>query len=204
MQLYHDVLLIRQHLGFVRDRQCNSIMTLCCFLGFLRDRRCNSIMTPLSVHFAFIYSLFQDHVISTNLLLVILFCRTMVYFIERFLSRVRHLVVYFDRNQPREDGLSLLMEKPWAGSFADHWSRLDNNSILPRFSVEIPLSEGKIAWVIQSSIHNKATNSDRALTLGQCLIEDQTRWGAVTKVPGEFCFIDCYWEWLELVVGRNA
>ncbi|TYK02510.1 putative mitochondrial protein [Cucumis melo var. makuwa] len=103
----------------------------------------------------------------------------MVYFTERFLSRVQHLVVFFDRNQPREDGLSLLVEKPWAGSFADH-------------------------WVLQSSIHNEAPYSDRVLTLEQCLIEGQTRWGAVTKVPGELCFTNYYWEWLGLVVDRNV
>ena len=116
----------------------------------------------------------------------------MVYFTERFLSGVRHLVILSDRNQPREDGLSLIVEKPWAGAFADHWPRLDNNSVLPRLSVEVPLSEGKSAWVLQSSIHNEAPNSGRALTLGQRLIEGQTRWGAMTKAPGEFCFIDCY------------
>uniref|UniRef100_A0A9I9E6H3 Mitochondrial protein n=1 Tax=Cucumis melo TaxID=3656 RepID=A0A9I9E6H3_CUCME len=119
----------------------------------------------------------------------------MVYFTERFLSGVRHLVILSDRNQPREDGLSLIVEKLWAGAFADHWPRLDNNSVLPRLSVEVPLSEGKSAWVLQSSIHNEAPNSGRALTLGQRLIEGQTRWGTVTKVPGEFCFTDCYWEW---------
>ncbi|KAA0052363.1 hypothetical protein E6C27_scaffold207G002060 [Cucumis melo var. makuwa] len=128
----------------------------------------------------------------------------MVYFTERFLSGVRHLVILSDRNQPREDGLSLIVEKPWAGAFANHWPRLDNNSVLPRLSVEVHLSEGKSAWVLQSSIHIEAPNSGRALTLGQRLIEGQTRWGTVTKVPGEFCFIDCYWEWLELVVGRNT
>ncbi|TYK06377.1 hypothetical protein E5676_scaffold163G00690 [Cucumis melo var. makuwa] len=95
----------------------------------------------------------------------------MVYFTERFLSGVRHLVILSDRNQPREDGLSLLVEKPWAGAVADYWPRLDNNSILPRLSVEIPLSEEKSVWVLQSSIHNEAPNSSRALTLGQCLIE---------------------------------
>ncbi|KAA0046555.1 hypothetical protein E5676_scaffold403G00180 [Cucumis melo var. makuwa] len=100
----------------------------------------------------------------------------MVYFTERFLSGVRHLVILSDRNQPREDGLNLIVEKPWAGAFADHWPRLNNNSVLPRLSVELPLSEGK----------------------------SQTHWGTVTKVPGEFCFTDCYWEWLELVVGRNT
>ncbi|TYK16278.1 uncharacterized protein E5676_scaffold21G00470 [Cucumis melo var. makuwa] len=62
----------------------------------------------------------------------------------------------------------------------------------------------KGAWILQSSIHNEAPNSGRAVTLGQRLIKGQTRWGTVTKVPGEFCFIDCYWEWLELVVGRNT
>ncbi|TYK04516.1 putative mitochondrial protein [Cucumis melo var. makuwa] len=129
---------------------------------------------------------------------------TMVYFTERFLSGVRHLIILSDRNQPREDGLSLIVEKSWAGAFADHWPHLDNNSVLPRLSVEIPLSEGKSAWVLQSSIHNEAPNSGRALTLGQRLIEGQTRWGTMTKVPGEFCFTDCYWEWLELVVGRNT
>ncbi|KAA0060611.1 hypothetical protein E6C27_scaffold22G004890 [Cucumis melo var. makuwa] len=129
---------------------------------------------------------------------------TMVYFTERFLSGVRHLVILSDRNQLREDGLSLIVEKPWAGAFADHWSRLDNNSVLPRLFVEVPLSEEKSAWVLQSSIHNEAPNSGRALTLGQRLIEGQTRWGTVIKVPGEFCFTDCYWEWLELVVGQNS
>ncbi|KAA0059873.1 putative mitochondrial protein [Cucumis melo var. makuwa] len=123
-------------------------------------------MMSCFVYFAFMYSLFQDDIISTNLLLVIYFCRTMVYIIERFLSSVRHLVILSERNQLREDGLSLL--------------------------------------VLQSSIHNEAPNFDRAVTLGQHLIEDQTHWGAVTKVPGEFCFTDCYWEWLELIVGRNA
>ncbi|XP_008442010.1 uncharacterized protein LOC103486002 [Cucumis melo] len=132
------------------------------------------------------------------------YMRTMIYFTERFLFGVRHLVVFYDRNQLREDGLSLLVEKPWTGSFADHWPRLDNSSILPRLSVEIPLFEGKTAWVLQSSIHNEDPNSDRVLTLGQHLIEGQTRWGTMTKVPREFCFTDCYWEWLELVVGRNA
>ncbi|KAA0058006.1 uncharacterized protein E6C27_scaffold274G003110 [Cucumis melo var. makuwa] len=130
--------------------------------------------------------------------------RTMVYFTERFLSGVRHLIILYNKNQPREDGLSLIVEKPWAAAFADHWPRLDNNSVLPRLSVEIPLSEGKSAWVLQSSIHNEAPNSGRALTLGQRLIEGQTRWGTMTKVPGEFYFTDCYWEWLELVVGRNT
>ncbi|KAA0043323.1 hypothetical protein E6C27_scaffold110G002340 [Cucumis melo var. makuwa] len=70
-------------------------------------------------------------------------------------------------NQPREDRLSLIVEKPLAGAFADHWPRLDNNSVLPRLSVEVPLSEEKSAWVLQSSIHNEASNSGRALTLGQ-------------------------------------
>ncbi|TYK04205.1 putative mitochondrial protein [Cucumis melo var. makuwa] len=110
----------------------------------------------------------------------------------------------FLRNQPREGELNFVVKKPWTGSFADHWPRLDNNLILPRLSVKIPLSVGKFAWVLQSSIHNEAPNSDRALTLGQRLIEGQTRWGAMTKVPGEFYFTDCYWKWLELVVGRNA
>ena len=87
MQLYHDALLLRQHLRFVHDR------------------RCNFIMTPFSIYFAFIYYLLRDHVISTNLLLVIFIYRTMVYFTERCLSGVRHLVVLSDRNQPREDGL---------------------------------------------------------------------------------------------------
>ncbi|KAA0031667.1 putative mitochondrial protein [Cucumis melo var. makuwa] len=105
----------------------------------------------------------------------------MVYFTKRFLSGVRHLVVSSDRNQPREDELNFLVEKPWTGSFANRWPCLDNNLILPRLSVEIPLSMEKTAWVIQSSIHNKAPNSDRALTLGQRLIEGQTRWGAMTK-----------------------
>ncbi|KAA0066963.1 putative mitochondrial protein [Cucumis melo var. makuwa] len=126
---------------------------------------------------------------------------TMVYFTERFLSGVRHLAILYDRNQPREDGLILIVEKPWAGAFADHWPHLDNNSVLPRLFVEIPLSEGKSAWVLQSSIHNEALNSGRALTLGQRLIEGKTRWGTVTKVPGEFYFTDYYWEWLKLVVA---
>uniref|UniRef100_A0A9I9DIK3 Mitochondrial protein n=1 Tax=Cucumis melo TaxID=3656 RepID=A0A9I9DIK3_CUCME len=82
----------------------------------------------------------------------------MVYFAERFLSGVRHLVILSDRNQPRETGLSLLVEKPCADPFVDHWPRLDNNSILPKLSVEIPLSEEKNAWVLQSSIHKKAPN----------------------------------------------
>ncbi|KAA0040965.1 putative mitochondrial protein [Cucumis melo var. makuwa] len=125
----------------------------------------------------------------------------MVYFTKRFLSRVRHLVVFSNRNQPTEDRLNLLVERLWDGSFADHWPRLDNNSILSRLSVEIPLSEGKTAWVLQFSIHNEASNSNIALTLGQRLIESQTCWGAVTKVSGEFCFTGCYWELLELVVG---
>ncbi|TYK08186.1 hypothetical protein E5676_scaffold886G00810 [Cucumis melo var. makuwa] len=145
-------------------------------LGFVRDRRCNSIMTPYCFLDAW----------------------------ERFLSGVRYLVILYDRNQSKEDGLSLIVEKPWAGAFADHWPRLDNNSVLPRLSVEICLFEGKSAWVLQSSIHNEAPNFDRALTLEQRLIEGQTRWGNVTKVPGEFCFIDCYWEWLEFVVGRKT
>uniref|UniRef100_A0A9I9EIL0 Uncharacterized protein n=1 Tax=Cucumis melo TaxID=3656 RepID=A0A9I9EIL0_CUCME len=81
----------------------------------------------------------------------------MVYFIERFLSEVRHLVVLSNRNQPRDDGLSLLVEKPWAGSFADYWPCLDNNSIFPRLYVEIPLSEGKpheyfFYWTMMLSI----------------------------------------------------
>ncbi|KAA0041942.1 uncharacterized protein E5676_scaffold306G001530 [Cucumis melo var. makuwa] len=101
----------------------------------------------------------------------------MVYFTGRFLSGVRHLIVSSDRNHPREDELNFLVEKPWTGSF------------------EV---------VGHSSIHNEGSNSDRALTLGQRLIEGQTHWGAMTKVPGEFWFTDCYWEWLELVVGRNA
>ncbi|KAA0049836.1 putative mitochondrial protein [Cucumis melo var. makuwa] len=105
----------------------------------------------------------------------------MVYFTERFLSGVRHPVVSSDRNQPREDELNFLVEKPWTGSFVDRWPRLDDNLILPRLSVEIPLSVGKTAWVLQSSIHNEAPNSDRALILGQRLIEGQTRWGAMTK-----------------------
>ncbi|TYK21765.1 putative mitochondrial protein [Cucumis melo var. makuwa] len=83
-------------------------------------------------------------------------------------------------------------------------SRRPTASLTPGIIREIPLSEGKNAWVLQSSIHNEALNSARALTLGQRLIEGQTRWGTVTKVPGEFCFTDCYWEWLELVVGRNT
>ncbi|TYK06200.1 hypothetical protein E5676_scaffold287G00580 [Cucumis melo var. makuwa] len=112
---------------------------------------------------------------------------TMVYFTERFLSGVRHLVILSDRNQPREDGLSLIVEKPWAGAFADHWPRLDNNSVLPRLSVEIPLSKGKSAWVLQSSIHNEASNSSRAFTLGKRLIEGQTRWGTVTKYSFIWC-----------------
>ena len=144
---------------------------------------------PCFVYFAFTYSLFQDHVISINLLLVIFFCRTMVYFTERFLSGVRHLVILSDRNQPRETGLSLLVEKPCADPFVDHWPRLDNNLIFLRLFVEIPLIEEKPAWVLQSSIHNEAPNSD---SLGQHLIKDPTRWGAVTKVPGEFYFTDNY------------
>ncbi|TYK01658.1 hypothetical protein E5676_scaffold128G00250 [Cucumis melo var. makuwa] len=71
--------------GFVHDRRCNSIIMSCCFLGFVRDRQCNSIMTPVL--------LLHQHL------------RTMVYFTERCLSGVRHLVVLSDRNQPREDGL---------------------------------------------------------------------------------------------------
>ncbi|KAA0054197.1 putative mitochondrial protein [Cucumis melo var. makuwa] len=165
-------------LEFVHDRRCNSIMTPCFFLGFVHDRQCNSIMMSYC------------------------FLRTIVYFTERFLSGVRHLVVLSDRNQPREDGLSLFVEKPWTDFIGDHCSHLDNNSILPRLSVEILLSEAKTSWVLQSSIHNEAPNSDRALTLGQRLIEGQTRWGIVTKVPEEFT--DCYREWLEFVVGQNA
>ena len=128
----------------------------------------------------------------------------MVYFIEWFLSRIRHRIILSDRNQPRDDGLSLLMKKPWVGPFANHWPSLDNNSILFRLSMEIPLFERKNAWVLQSSIHNEAPNSERALTLGHRLIEGQMHWGAVTKVPREFCFTNCYWKWLELVVGRNV
>ena len=96
------------------------------------------------------------------------------------------------------------MEKLWAGPFADRWPRLDNSSTLPKLSVEMSLSEGKNVWVLQSFIHDEAPTSKRALTLGHRLIEGQTRWGAVTKVPREFCFTDCYWEWLEFVVGRNS
>ncbi|KAA0047546.1 hypothetical protein E6C27_scaffold2963G00230 [Cucumis melo var. makuwa] len=104
---------------------------------------------------------------------------------------------------PRHNGLLHRRILVWS-STSHHWPSLDNNSALPRLSVEIPLSEGKSAWILQSSIHNEAPNSGRALTLGQRLIEGQTRWGTVTKVSGEFCFTDCYWEWLELVVGRNT
>uniref|UniRef100_A0A9I9CKS9 Mitochondrial protein n=1 Tax=Cucumis melo TaxID=3656 RepID=A0A9I9CKS9_CUCME len=77
----------------------------------------------------------------------------MVYFTERFLSRVRHLVVLSNRNQPREHGLSLLVEKPWAGYFADHWPRLDNNSILPRLSMEIKGVNG-LSWIGLGDILN--------------------------------------------------
>ncbi|KAA0063074.1 uncharacterized protein E6C27_scaffold468G001920 [Cucumis melo var. makuwa] len=170
MQLYHDALLISRRLRFVRDRRCNSIMMPCYFLdawglftmqlyhdallicqllGFVHDRRCNSIMSPAAS----------------------LMPRTMVYFMERFLSGVRHLTT-----------TQFFPDYPW------------------RY---LCLRE-KGAWILQSSIHNEAPNSGRALTLGQRLIKGQTRWGTVTKVPGEFCFIDCYWEWLELVVGRNT
>ncbi|KAA0056788.1 putative mitochondrial protein [Cucumis melo var. makuwa] len=110
----------------------------------------------------------------------------MVYFTERFLSGVRHLVVSSSRNQPREDELNFLVEKPWTGPFANRWPRLNNNLILPRLSVEIPLSVGKTAWVLQSSIHNEAHNSDRALTLGQCLIEGKTRWGCYDQGPWRY------------------
>ncbi|KAA0052354.1 putative mitochondrial protein [Cucumis melo var. makuwa] len=73
--------------------------------------------------------------------------------------------------------------------FLDHWPSLDNNSILFRLSMEIPLFERKNAWVLQSSIHNEAPNSERALTLGHRLIEGQMRWGAMTKVPREFSLL---------------
>ncbi|KAA0037261.1 putative mitochondrial protein [Cucumis melo var. makuwa] len=172
-------------------------MTPSGFLGFVHDRQCNSIMMPFSVHFYFYISFVpRPRYQHTNLLLMILFCITMVYFTERLLSGVRHLVVSSDRNQSIEDELNFLVEKPWAGSFADRWPPSDNNLILPRLFVEIPLFVGKTAWVLQSCIHNEAPNSDRALTLEQHLIEGQTRWGAMAKVPREFCFTDCYWEWL--------
>ncbi|KAA0054389.1 putative mitochondrial protein [Cucumis melo var. makuwa] len=100
----------------------------------------------------------------------------------------------------RNDGLLHKTILVWSPT-PYRWPRLDNNLILPRLSVEIPLSVGKAAWVLQSSIHNEAPNSDKALTLGQGLIKGQTRWSAMTKVLGEFYFTDCYWEWLELVVG---
>ena len=53
---------------------------------------------------------------------------------------------------------------------------------------------GKTAWILQSSIYNEAPNSNGAPTFGQRLIEGPTRWGVVTKVPGEFYFTDCYWK----------
>ncbi|KAA0050427.1 uncharacterized protein E6C27_scaffold175G00150 [Cucumis melo var. makuwa] len=63
-------------------------------------------MMPFSIHFYFHISFVpRPRYQHTNLLLVILFCRTMVYFTERFLSGVQHLVVSFDRNQLKEDGL---------------------------------------------------------------------------------------------------
>lgn len=52
-------------------------------------------------------------------------------------------------------------------------------------------------------LSDEAPNSNRVLTLGHCIIEDQTRWRTVTKIPGEFSFTNCYWEWLEFVVGQN-
>ena len=70
--------------------------------------------------------------------------------------------------------------------------------------MEILLSKGNNVWILQSSIHDEAPTSERALTLRHHLIKGQTRWGAVTKVLGEFCFTDCYWEWLDFVVGWNA
>ncbi|TYJ96624.1 putative mitochondrial protein [Cucumis melo var. makuwa] len=182
-------------LGFVHDSRCVSIMTPSCFSGFVHDKRCNSIMSP-SYFLVFVHDKRCNSIITPSCLLGI-----MVYFTKRLLSGVRHLVVFSDKNQPREDGLSFLVEKPWAGSFADHWPRLYNNSILHRLSVELSLSEGKTSLVLQSSIHNEAPNFDRALTLEQRLIESQTYWAAMTKVPEEFYFTDCYWEWLELVVA---
>lgn len=121
MQLYHNVLLLSQCMRFVNDRWSNFIMM------------------PCFVFSAFIYSLFQDRFISINLFLVIFFCRTMIYFTEWFLFGVQHLVILFDRNQSKEDGLSFLVEKSWVGHFANHWPRLKHNSILPKLSVEISL-----------------------------------------------------------------
>ena len=67
----------------------------------------------------------------------------MVYFTKQLVNENRHLVILSNKNQPREGGLSLLVEKSWPDPFADHWPRLDNSSILLKLSMEISLSEGK-------------------------------------------------------------
>ena len=84
------------------------------------------------------------------------------------------------------------MEKSSTDLFVDYWPSLDNSSILSKLSVETPLSQGKNAWVLQSSIRDEAPNFERVLTLRHRIIEGQTRWGVVTNVFGEFCFTDCY------------
>lgn len=118
------------------------------------------------------------------------FCKTMIYFTKWFLSRNKHLVLLSDKNQPRD----VLVEKPLGGFFTDYWPSLDNSSILLTLSVETPLSQKKSVWVLQSSIHGEASKFKRVLTLKHRIIEGQTRWSAVTKVPGEFYFTNYCWE----------
>ena len=97
-------------------------------------------------------------------------------FQKKFLFGERLLVIISYKNQPKEDRLSLLVEKLLADPFADCWPSLDNNLIFPKLSVEIPLSQGKSIWVLQSFIHDEVPNFDQVFTLEHRIIEGQTRW----------------------------
>ena len=76
------------------------------------------------------------------------------------------------------------MEKSWAGPFADRWPRLDNS-----LSVEMPLS---VEMSLSGEEHNLLSMMRHLLLKGLSLLGI------------EFCFSDCYWEWLEFVIGRNS
>ena len=71
------------------------------------------------------------------------------------------------------------------------WPELDDDMTLPELSVEVPFHQGEKVWILRSPIHDTAPSSDPLLTLERRMLEGETRWSTIVKVPGEFTFIDC-------------
>ena len=117
----------------------------------------------------------------------------------------KYLVVTKESNDTKEADISMLIERPIIGRFAERWPELKDSSDIIEWTYDVSrnFDSSSRAWSLHSPFHKNTTESRYLMTLVRRIILGGTRWGTLFKINGDWSYIPLYWEWLEDVLFRS-